>query len=779
MPAGLAPGVHVAPPPPAAPVEFATDTAGFVGIAAKGPVGTAVTLTGWPQFVAQFGDFLPNAFLAYAVRGFFDNGGRRCIVVRAAAPEYLTVTTGAQPADGSASVVAVTGPILPGALVTLTQETTVATTGVQPADRASSLVLDAHGFAEGAPVLVTQPGAPNAVARVRAVDLPAKRIYWAEPLPAGFDITQPISLATHYADNRLVTTIGGTTIGWDRPIAGRLDPALPLTLAAGAGTAGGTIPGEDGLPLLGIAAASPGQWGNGLAVRVTTTLARETQTRRRDAPDAADRLSVEALTGLAVGSLVELLQDGATTVRRRVASLDPATRRVGLDLALAGFDLAGAAAGTKPIRLRRRSFTLSIANQGQLVETFVDLDLPTAATVDASPVNVGSRTIRIRPIAGGADYGWPDPASGLLHLGRCLLAGGRDGIAMLRPDDLLGRADEAERRGLRRFEVVGEPSALAIPDAVIPAMAAVMRDVPVPPAPDPCLLCPGLAVPSRPLPVPVRIEASPTFSADDVRTIDEGLIAHCEASGMRIALVDPPLAAGPDPYAIDDLQSWRQSFDSSYAAAYFPWATIVDPIATPPATTRAIPASGHALGQFSLADAEPGRPVPANRPLGWVAALPKDVGEEEHALLNEAGINVLTCRPGRGPRIMGARTLSSDADWKMLNVRRLVIRLKLLLARALDWTTFEPNDRHLTDTVIAVIEGFLEDEWIAQRLRGATAQDAFYVTPRTTQDDFDNGRFVLEIGIAPSLPAEFLILRLARTADRLDVAEIQDGGWPK
>src|SRR4051794_262356 len=100
MPAGLAPRVHVALPPPAAPVAFATDTAGFIGIAEKGPLGTAVTLTGWPQYVAQFGSFLPNAFLAYAVRGFFDNGGNRCVVVRAAAPAFSTVTSGVQPDDG-------------------------------------------------------------------------------------------------------------------------------------------------------------------------------------------------------------------------------------------------------------------------------------------------------------------------------------------------------------------------------------------------------------------------------------------------------------------------------------------------------------------------------------------------------------------------------------------------------------------------------------------------------------------------------------------------------
>jgi hypothetical protein len=741
-------------------------------------VGEAVILTGWPQFVACFGDFLPNAFLAYAVRGFFDNGGRRCVVVRAAAPEFTTVTAGTQPENGETSLVASVGPIVAGALVTLAQETQTTTAGAQPADRTASIVTSARGFAGGAPVLVAQPGAAAIVAVVRAVDRAANIVFWAEQLPASFNLALPLTLKTSFRDNRLVRSASGATIAWDRPLAGRLDPVLPISLSAGAGVATGFIPGEDGAPLLEVIATSSGQWGNGLAVRIQTVLARETVTRRRLAPEAPDLLSVDALTGLAVGSLVEVLQDGVAPARRRIAALDPAAGRVRLDAALAGFDLVDAASGARPIRLRRRAFALSVSDQGKLVETFADLDLPLPEAPDASPVNTGSRSIRIRLVP-GPSYGWPDPASGLLDHGRCQLVGGRDGVAMLRPADLIGRPDDATRLGLRRFELAGEPSALAIPDAVIPPMPAIIHDPIQPPAPDPCALCPGPAVPPRPLPLPIRIEAAPVFSPDDVRAIASGLIEHCQARGNRIALIDPPLAAGPDPFSIDGALRWRQDFDSSYAAAYFPWATVVDPIATPPAMTRDVPASGHALGQFSLADAEPGRPAPANRLLRWTTALPKDVGEAEHAVLNEAGINVLLARPGRGPRIMGARTLSSSAEWRLLNVRRLVIRLKRLLLRALDWTVFEPNDQRLADIVIAIVEGFLESEWMAQRLRGAIPQDAFYVTPRTTPDDFDNGRFVLEIGVAPSLPAEFVTLRLARSADRLDIAESQKDGWPK
>ena len=770
-PAGLAPGVHVAPPPPAPRALLATDTGGFVGIAARGPVGEAVTLTGWPQFVAVFGDFIPNAFLAYAVRGFFDNGGRRCTIVRATAPERSMVTTGPQPTDGTGSVVDTTAGLAIGSLVTIAQRTLIATAGAQPADGRATIVADAHGFAGGAAVLATQ-GVAAAVMTVAAVDTATNTIFWTAPLPTAFNLALPLQLATSFRDNRLVASLAGTTIGWDRPLQGRLDPALPFTLAAGAGTASGTIPDETGTLVLAIEASSPGQWGNRLTVAITTALVRETTTRRRTLPDAADRLSIAALTGLAIGSIVDLLQDGAAPARRTITDVDRSALQVALDAPLVGFNMADAASGLHSIRLRRRALALSVYENGRLMETHVDLDLPTGTD---SPVNIRSRLIRVRHLAAP---GWPDPASGLLASGRCILAGGRDGIAMLRPADMLGLADDAVRLGLRRFELTGEASALAIPDAVLPPTPAITRDPPPPPPTDPCALCPVPVTAPAPPAAVLRTEAAPTFSEDDVRAIQSGLIKHCEARGDRLAIIDPPLAAGPDRFAVADLLRWRQAFDSRYTATYFPWPTVTDPIAALPATTRNVPASGHALGQFALADAAPGHPSPANRPLGWTAALPRVLSEEEHAVLNEAGINALRVTPGRGIRIMGARMLSSDTTATFLAVRRLVIRLKRNLARALDWAVFELNDQDFADTVIAIAEGFLEDEFVAGRLRGNAPDEAFYVRPQAPQDDFDNGRFIIEIGIAPSLPAEFIILRLSRSQDHLEVAETGAGGWP-
>ena len=779
MSAGLAPGVHVAVPLPTRGVPAVRmDVAGFVGVAAKGPLDRAVAIDGWPQFVATFGEFLPNAFLAYAVRGFFDNGGLRCHVVRVAAPTFETRTTGLQPADGAASIVEDPGGIRPGAVVTLSQESDTPATGLQPADRQLTIVGNASGFAVGDRAQLIQ-GESSFFATVRSVDTVAATIGWQAPLDAGLNLALSFSVYGRRTVTALAASVSGTTIGWVSPIDPRFDKARPIRLAAGAGAARGVLLDEAGLPLILVTASSPGQWGNALAVRITTTLAVETRTRLRPAPDAAGTLTLERVTKLTSGSMVTLMQAGVAPARRVLRAVDSTNRQVVLDAPLVGFDLAAAADGTKPITLRRVAFALSVSEAGRLVESFVDLDLPDVGKPEESPVNQSSRLIRIKRMP-GTGYPFPDPASGVLRFGQLLLGEGRDGIATLGVADIAGGADQAERTGLRVFETVDEPAALAIPDLVIPPMPAVEHVLPVPPAPDPCDICAPPPLPVPPVVVPATVEAAASFAPDAVRLIQMALVEHCEARGDRVALLDPPLHRdGPDAHDLDALTAWRQQFDSSYAAAYFPWAAVVDPIAQAPRTTRDVPFSGHALGQFALADRADGHPAPANRQLSWIAGLPREIDEAEHAGLNAVGVNCVRIAPGRGIRIMGARTLSSDPDWQQLTVRRTIIRIKRVLGRALRWAVFEPNSRALYDLVVAQIEGFLEGEWHAQRLSGSSQDEAFYVRPAMTQDDLDNGRFVLEIGVAASVPAEFVILRLSRGEDRLDLAELSAaGGWP-
>ena len=780
MASGLNPGVHASWRIRAAPEPARIDVAGFVGLAERGPVGETRRLEGWSQFVAVYGDLQPYAFLGYAVRAFFDNGGRRCHVARIAAPPHLAQSSGAQPADGSASVLDDATPVRAGALATIEQDSDTVSAGLQPADRLSSLVLTTAGFVAGATVTIRQAGAAPVRMFLLEVDPVAKRFTWREPLPAELDLTALLRFAASARDERLVAEVAGDSVTWTRPLDARFDLGAPIRFGFGAGAAAATLWDEGGDPLLTVSAASGGRWGDALQVRVTTSFAAEIATRRLAAPDPADRLTLERVAGLKTGATVEIVQDGVAAVRNTLAEVLGATSQVRLAHPLVGFDLAAAAAGTKPIRLRRLSFALAVRERGRLIETFADLDLPTLAAPDDSPVNAASRLIRIARLP-ATDDRWIDPGSPLLSYGEARLAGGRDGIAMIGVAEFTGSADSAQRLGLRLFETEDEPAALAIPDLHLPPRPAVETLPPEPEPEDPCVLCPPPAIPAAPPPFAPILETTPLLDAGAVLAVQQALVEHCELRGDRIALLDPPRVGNAGaPYDRPALLDWRQRFDTSWAACYFPWVAVADPIARLPDRLREVPPSGHALGQFAAADADPSRGAPANRPLACVSALPRAIDDEEHGLLNEHGINCILVRPGRGIRIMGARTLSSHSDWKQLAVRRLILRLKRSLALALRWAVFEPANGAFETSIVATIESLLEREWQDRRLAGTAVEEAFSVQVERSQAMSDAGQFVVNIAVAPVLPAEFVMLRLVRSLDRLDLVEASDaGGWPQ
>jgi uncharacterized protein len=133
--------------------------------------------------------------------------------------------------------------------------------------------------------------------------------------------------------------------------------------------------------------------------------------------------------------------------------------------------------------------------------------------------------------------------------------------------------------------------------------------------------------------------------------------------------------------------------------------------------------------------------------------------------LNPRGVNVIREFPGRGIRVWGARTMSSDSLWKYINVRRLFIFLERSIDQGTQWVVFEPNDDQLWSNVADTIRVFLRNQWRQGALLGSTEHEAFVVRcDRTTmtQDDILNGRLICEIGVAPVRPAEFVIFKIAQ-----------------
>jgi phage tail sheath protein FI len=170
-------------------------------------------------------------------------------------------------------------------------------------------------------------------------------------------------------------------------------------------------------------------------------------------------------------------------------------------------------------------------------------------------------------------------------------------------------------------------------------------------------------------------------------------------------------------------------------------------------------------GIYARVDGDRGvHKAPANETVNVITKFAQDVSQREQDVLNPIGINALRFFPQRGYRVWGARTLSSDTTWKYINVRRLFIFVEKSIQVGTQWVVFEPNDEPLWSRVRQTIENFLTTVWRSGALQGLTPKDAFYVKcdlgVTMTQDDIDNGRLIVEIGIAPVKPAEFVIFRI-------------------
>lgn len=237
------------------------------------------------------------------------------------------------------------------------------------------------------------------------------------------------------------------------------------------------------------------------------------------------------------------------------------------------------------------------------------------------------------------------------------------------------------------------------------------------------------------------------------------LIAHCEGLTSRFAVLDAPL----DCTGVDELNRHRSAYDTTYAALYAPWVQVYDPLLRRPTF---LPPSGSMCGIYARTDIQRGVfKAPANEVVQACTGLSVSYNAAEQGKLNPNGVNLIRAIPGQGIRVWGARTCSSDGNWKYVNVRRLFIFLEESIRANTGWVVFEPNDEGLWSRVRGTISLFLETQRRVGALAGSTPEQAYYVDvgPNTmTQDDILNGRLICEIGVAPVRPAEFVIFRITQ-----------------
>lgn len=247
-----------------------------------------------------------------------------------------------------------------------------------------------------------------------------------------------------------------------------------------------------------------------------------------------------------------------------------------------------------------------------------------------------------------------------------------------------------------------------------------------------------------------------------VKSVQQAMIAHCERMGDRVAILDPLPDLSPQ-----DVKRWREAeagYDSKYAVLYYPWVKVTGVNGRP----LAIPPSGHMAGIYARNDAERGvHKAPANEVIRGALETVVQVTKGEQDTLNPSGINCIRSFTGRGLRVWGARTLSSDPAWRYVNVRRLFNYIEKSIEHGTQWVVFEPNDPDLWARLKRDVSAFLTGAWRDGMLFGHSPQEAFFVKcdeELNPPDVRDRGQLFIEIGLAPVKPAEFVVFRLSQWA---------------
>lgn len=469
------------------------------------------------------------------------------------------------------------------------------------------------------------------------------------------------------------------------------------------------LPDGTGRPTLRIQARNPGSWGNGLHLDLErVALQRTFLTRDADKGDAA--LQLKTAHGISVGTLIEIQADDTVqwTVVNRVEG-----KRISLVDPLA-HDFASAA----PTYVTAHVFSLSVRDLDQ-AERYENLSIyGNSPRFVERVVNDRSRLIHVTALRPDTPLGQAMPKP----LTNGPLIGGADGTADLGPEDFIGHdRGPADRRGLMCLVEHPQIDLLVLPDL----MSAWQN--------------------------------SKRFKTlRDVEAVQEAAISLCERSANRFAILDMP--PGGD---LAEAQRWRRQFDTAHAALYFPWLITVDE-----GRRRTVPPSGHIAGIYSRSDASHGvHKAPANEIVEGIVDLEVLLQDAHLALLYDSGINCIRPFSSRGLRVWGARTLSSDSEWRFLNVRRTVSAIAQAIENGTQWAVFEPNSPDLWKSIVTIVSSFLAGLRTQGVLNGASPDEAFFVqcdAETNPPETVDRGMLVTRIGLAVSRPVEFIIFRLAQ-----------------
>lgn len=642
------PGVYIDEFAPGAPIQgVGTSTAAFIGPSASGELDIPTKITTWDQFRLIFGALpLPGFFLWYAVRGFFENGGQVCYVIRASNGAYAEATLddvagnnilrvrSRQPGNPTTAIaVELTRTNLLTTATTSLYQPTASYTAITGREVTLANATDAAQFRPGDFVTLGSTGERLQVVRVVNNIL---RLDSNSAAPA----TGTLRLADAPAGTQTVR------ITSTAPIApGILVPGTVLTIAQG---------GLNNSRIVETVQSEP--------ISTTLTTYRVTFRQGLGIPLSLDPANTSTIQSEEFNLVIS--QGASANTPYNNLSIDSAHPRYFLRVVN---DAGGL------VQLER-------------IEPFPRVDFPAglpAATGGAVP-----------------------------------LAGGRN-------EDLGAMVDQDYLDALDTLRQIDDVNLISIPDRT-------------------------------------------------TAPVQQGVIAHCEQMGDRFGVLDATSAA-LDVFGATSIETQRRGLDSTrgYVALYYPWLRVPpsgrgDPIPVPP--------SGHICGIIARSDATRGvQKAPANEIVNGALGIARNMSNIDQGQLNLQGINVIRIfQTGGRPVLYGARTTATDLNWQYVNIRRLFLFLEESIQEGISWAVFEPNNLQLWQKLKRTITEFLTRVWQDGALFGATAKEAFYVridealNPDSTRA---LGRLYIEIGVRPSYPAEFIIVRIGIWQGGSDVSE--------
>ena len=742
MPEYLAPGVYVEEVSSGIkPIEgVSTSTAGFLGRTERGPAG-ANFVTSFTEYQRLYGGFQnqpAGMYLPHAVKGFFDNGGRRAFISR-------TVVDGLQAAEANAT-----------------------TATEQDSPTLDIFTVKANGpGAWGTRVYVLlqpssqvpQGGGQNY--RLTIAYFQKDPLLWSNPLADArtlLDAKLPRPRPEQFEDfdglrdaAEIVSVVNGRSqlVRIERPVGATMSQLPPVAAATRAD-----------LP-----------W-----VRLQGTDNQETKFKTgRSAVKAA--LDV-VKTGKQVDEAAEATKAKLDKAKAAYSRADAAAARPGLDQTVAT-DAKEAVKQAK-VAIDKIDEVSTEASKAFLAARAAAKNTRMAAEAESSDATTAAA--KVSDLANQASTSIDKVTAAKTAADTAITAATTAGNSAATKAAAL--TDQAKAIATEVTTTIS--GAIELISKAVTAAAAIAT--PATGAKTGITALSQAAIAAAAAQMPAQSEDAPTFARDYKHALDQlelvdgvsivvtpehvtdssfnqELVSSCERLADRVVL----LSVTADMQNQTNPESIRHNLDSTFAAFYHPWIKVTDPLSTGALSEpKSIPAIGHIAGILARTDITRGvHKAPANEVVLGALNLSVPVNKGQQDILNPKGVNCIRdFRPdNRGIRLWGARTTSSDSEWKYLNVRRLFLFLEKSIDQGTQWVVFEPNSDPTWAAVRRNISNFLLSVWRSGALLGTKPEEAFYVRcDRTTmtEDDILNGRLICIIGVAPVRPAEFVIIRISQ-----------------